>query len=208
MSHISEKLLNEFNKINKVKKPKNLIDLVKNITSFITLKVNVPENWPFDKYDSLYLLPDKGDESDGHLSWDSSGADLVLTKEIYLALTSNNITEEAKKLRTWSYALNLLQERVKEQDKVLATYGDGKKYIKTIIGFCGTPVLVDTYRIINACGVLDASLQHIAKKALNAGNRGHKSLLQDYIDIEESAVKARIEYQQKMKLSGEDNGKA
>lgn len=208
MSHKSEKLLSEFNKINKVKKPKNLIELVKNINSFITLKTNVPENWPFDKYDSLYLLPDEGDESDGHLSHDSSGADLVLTKEAFFALTSNDITASVKKLKAGSFALNLLQERVKTQNEVLNTYGDGKKYIKTVIGFCGTPVLVDTYRMINACGVLDASLQHIAKKALNAGNRGHKSLLQDYIDIEESAVKARIEYQQKLKLSGEDNGKA
>jgi hypothetical protein len=75
---------------------------------------------------------------------------------------------------------------------------DGKKYVKTIYGLCGTPVEVDVYRVLDAYPTDDAALDHAIKKALNAGNRGHKDKITDYKNIEESARKARILLEQKM----------
>lgn len=75
---------------------------------------------------------------------------------------------------------------------------DGKKYAKTIFGLCGTAVEVDVYRVLDAYPTGDAALDHAIKKALNAGNRGHKDKITDYKNIEESARKARILLEQKM----------
>ena len=75
---------------------------------------------------------------------------------------------------------------------------DGKKYVKTIYGLCGTPVEVDVYRVLDAYSTGDSAMDHLIKKALNAGNRGHKDKLTDYKNIEESARKARILLEQKM----------
>lgn len=75
---------------------------------------------------------------------------------------------------------------------------DGKKYVKTIYGLCGTPVEIDVYRILDAYPTGDSALDHAVKKALNAGNRGHKDKITDYKNIEESAHKARILLEQKM----------
>lgn len=75
---------------------------------------------------------------------------------------------------------------------------DGKKYVKTIFGLCGTAVKIDVYRVLDAYPTGDAALDHAIKKALNAGNRGHKDKITDYKNIEESARKARILLEQKM----------
>lgn len=75
---------------------------------------------------------------------------------------------------------------------------DGKKYVKTIYGLCGTPVEIDVYRVLDAYPTGDSALDHAVKKALNAGNRGHKDKITDYKNIEESARKARILLEQKM----------
>ena len=75
---------------------------------------------------------------------------------------------------------------------------DGKKYVKTIYGLCGTPVEIDVYRVLDAYPTGDSALDHLVKKALNAGNRGHKDKITDYKNIEESARKARILLEQKI----------
>ncbi len=75
---------------------------------------------------------------------------------------------------------------------------DGKKYVKTIFGLCGTAVKIDVYRVLDAYPTGDAALDHAIKKALNPGNRGHKDKITDYKNIEESARKARILLEQKM----------
>lgn len=51
---------------------------------------------------------------------------------------------------------------------------------------------VDVYRIIDLFGVTDGALQHIAKKALCAGDRGHKDFRQDLEDILDS-IERRLE---------------
>lgn len=70
-----------------------------------------------------------------------------------------------------------------------------KKYRRKLIGWApGTdkPLAVETdvYRVLDAFKVSDPCLQHLVKKALAAGDRGHKDLAQDYQDIVHSANSA------------------
>ena len=51
-------------------------------------------------------------------------------------------------------------------------------------------VFVDVYDVLEAFEVTCPALQHLIKKALAAGKRGHKDELRDLIDIVESAYRA------------------
>lgn len=48
----------------------------------------------------------------------------------------------------------------------------------------------DVYDILKAWDVRNPALQHLIKKALQAGNRGHKDLMEDLQDILDSAKRA------------------
>jgi hypothetical protein len=52
-------------------------------------------------------------------------------------------------------------------------------------------VYIDMYDVLKAFRVTCPALQHLIKKALAAGERGHKSKLQDLDDIIDSAIRAR-----------------
>ena len=52
-------------------------------------------------------------------------------------------------------------------------------------------VYVDVYDVLKAFGVTCPALQHLIKKALAAGNRGHKDLMTDLDDIIDSALRAK-----------------
>lgn len=60
------------------------------------------------------------------------------------------------------------------------------KYTKTIHG-----VPVDVYDVLQAWGVSNPALQHLIKKALQCGQRGHKDNAQDLQDIIDSAIRAK-----------------
>ena len=60
------------------------------------------------------------------------------------------------------------------------------KYTKTIHG-----VPVDVYDVLQAWGVSNPALQHLIKKALQCGHRGHKDNAQDLQDIIDSAIRAK-----------------
>lgn len=60
------------------------------------------------------------------------------------------------------------------------------KYTKTIHG-----VSVDVYDVLMAWGVTNPALQHLIKKALQCGQRGHKDNEQDLQDIIDSAIRAK-----------------
>lgn len=60
------------------------------------------------------------------------------------------------------------------------------KYTKTIHG-----VPVDVYDVLQAWGVINPALQHLIKKALQCGQRGHKGNAQDLQDIIDSAIRAK-----------------
>lgn len=51
-------------------------------------------------------------------------------------------------------------------------------------------VWVDVYDVIRAFTVTDGALQHLLKKALAVGQRGHKDTSEDYKDILASAKRA------------------
>lgn len=53
-----------------------------------------------------------------------------------------------------------------------------------------TGVDVDIYDILKAWNVTNPALQHLTKKALQAGGRGHKDLKEDLLDIIASAKRA------------------
>ena len=67
----------------------------------------------------------------------------------------------------------------------------GKKYRKKITDAEGNTANVDVYDVLKAFNVTDPALQHLIKKGLNAGNRGHKDLTVDLQDITDSAIRAQ-----------------
>lgn len=52
-------------------------------------------------------------------------------------------------------------------------------------------VYVDVYDVLDAFNVTNPALQHLVKKALAVGQRGHKDALEDYQDIIDSAERAK-----------------
>jgi hypothetical protein len=70
------------------------------------------------------------------------------------------------------------------------------KYHRQIIGLCGTAVQVDVYRVQQAFPTTNPALEHLTKKALCAGTRGHKDTRQDILDIIESAQNALVLHDQ------------
>lgn len=54
----------------------------------------------------------------------------------------------------------------------------------------GTTITIDVYDVLKAFDVTDPALQHLIKKALCAGLRGHKDRAQDLQDILDSAKRA------------------
>jgi hypothetical protein len=50
---------------------------------------------------------------------------------------------------------------------------------------------VDVYDVLLAWGVTNPAYQHLIKKALKPGNRGHKDLMTDAQDIIDSAVRGK-----------------
>lgn len=52
-------------------------------------------------------------------------------------------------------------------------------------------VFVDVYDVLKAFSVVNPALQHLVKKALAVGQRGHKDAAEDLQDIIDSAVRAK-----------------
>ena len=78
---------------------------------------------------------------------------------------------------------------------------DGSKYHREIIGFCGTKVEVDIYRVLDAYQTGSAALDHAAKKVLCAGIRGHKNFITDIDNAIESLQEAKALHLQKMEIN-------
>ena len=64
------------------------------------------------------------------------------------------------------------------------------KYDRVLYSKCGQKVIVDVYRVLDAfksgCPLLD----HNSKKSLCAGLRGHKSRMEDLIDMRDTINEA------------------
>lgn len=87
----------------------------------------------------------------------------------------------------WDYSLGVPIE------EVLAEQPVRNKYMREI----APGVWVDVYDVLYAFGVTDPCLQHLIKKALATGVRGHKSTREDLVDIRDSAIRA-VEHYDKM----------
>lgn len=68
------------------------------------------------------------------------------------------------------------------------------KYDRKIIGKDGGECIVDVYDVLKAFEVKCPALQHLIKKALCAGLRGHKDIGTDLQDIIDSATRAKELY--------------
>lgn len=64
------------------------------------------------------------------------------------------------------------------------------KYDRKIIGRNGVVATIDVYDVLVAFDVRNPALQHLIKKSLCAGLRGHKDALQDLLDVQSSARRA------------------
>lgn len=76
--------------------------------------------------------------------------------------------------------LDIIAYRITENTK------PRNKYHRQIKG-----VSVDVYDVLKAWNVTNPALQHLIKKALQPGERGHKDLEQDLQDIIDSAIRAK-----------------
>lgn len=65
------------------------------------------------------------------------------------------------------------------------------KYNKLYTNCDGDSAILDVYDILEGSNVTCPALQHLTKKALNIGTRGHKDVLTDLDDIIASAVRAK-----------------
>ncbi len=78
------------------------------------------------------------------------------------------------------------------------------KYSRLIVGRDKRTAIVDVYRVLEAYSVKNPQLQHLIKKALCAGLRGHKDTRQDLVDIRDSAQSALDMYDDIEQLGKDD----
>jgi len=76
-------------------------------------------------------------------------------------------------------------------DLMPVEYEDVKKATNKYQREIKPSVFVDVYDVLKAWNVTNPALQHLIKKALQPGNRGHKTLEQDIDDIIASAKRAK-----------------
>ena len=106
----------------------------------------------------------------------------------------------AKRKLTYSQVMSIKKTDIDNSNEPKK---DGNKYHREIIGFCGTKVEVDIYRVLDAYKTGSASLDHAAKKVLCAGVRGHKNFITDIDNAIESLQEAKALHLQKMEIDNQ-----
>jgi hypothetical protein len=101
--------------------------------------------------------------------------------------------EEIESLREMNVKLDAALQKARAPDFVLAppafdrvTAAVHSKYHREI----KPGVFVDVYDVLHAWAVINPALQHLVKKALQPGERGHKTMAEDLNDIIVSANRA------------------
>ncbi len=89
-----------------------------------------------------------------------------------------------EKQRVRAYSAPSIQKESGESGAVMSKYN---RKIDHLVKEDGT---VDVYDVLEAFNVTCPALQHLAKKALCTGLRGHKDKAEDLRDILESAARA------------------
>lgn len=83
-------------------------------------------------------------------------------------------------------SIKTLDEPINKEDSAQEE-GLANKYMREI----KPGVWVDVYDVLHAFVVTNPALQHLIKKALAVGQRGHKDASEDYQDIIDSSVRAK-----------------
>lgn len=119
-------------------------------------------------------------------------ADLAL--KLGRSIAANEaMQEEIESLREMNVKLDAALQKARAPDFVLAppafdrvTAAVHSKYHREI----KPGVFVDVYDVLHAWAVINPALQHLVKKALQPGERGHKTMAEDLNDIIASANRA------------------
>lgn len=136
------------------------------------LAENVSE-WPKDAYWGAWLTSRTGQqETTGFHGWPKS-----LPPKYHTAYTRAQ----------WLQARQDLGLVMTEEEAELPAEEHRNKYMREI----KPGVWVDVYDVLHAWRVQNPALQHLIKKALQPGERGHKTMEQDMDDIVASALRAR-----------------
>ena len=77
-------------------------------------------------------------------------------------------------------------EMLADVEVQMATYSQHSHYFKDVRDLN----VIDVYQVLKLFNVTDPCLQHIVKKALVAGGRGHKDLERDLKDIHDTSKRA------------------
>lgn len=89
----------------------------------------------------------------------------------------------------WSQPVNIIAHRERRtsinDDRLAQDMGLNPKYNRPCKG-----VTIDVYDVLQAFNVTNPALQHLVKKALAVGQRGHKDKMEDLRDILASAQRA------------------
>lgn len=96
--------------------------------------------------------------------------------------------------------IKLIEKRPEKQVEKTKPEKDGNKYHREIIGFCGTMIEVDVYRVLDAFKTESPAIDHAVKKMLCTGIRGHKDYLTDIDNAIESLQEAKLLYLQKQEI--------
>lgn len=120
-------------------------------------------------------------------------ADLAVKLGCLIA-ANEAMQEEIESLREMNVKLDAALQNARAPDFVLAppafdrvTAAVHSKYHREI----KPGVFVDVYDVLHAWGVINPALQHLVKKALQPGERGHKTMAEDLNDIIVSANRAK-----------------
>lgn len=103
----------------------------------------------------------------------------------YSIATESSVTTESSAVEEY-IPTHILVPILKRRNKAR------NKYDREIV----PGVFVDVYDVLYAFGVEDSALQHLIKKALAVGKRGHKDKLEDYEDILSSAKRALEQHEE------------
>ena len=139
----------------------------------------------FLKHEVLYYVGPSTLSSDHHyFSKEPFGEGVLCISEQYLE--SNFFKNVGQELPpTESSKLRTLYDSMRERSEPKS------KYNRLITGYGEYTISVDVYDVLKAFDVKCPALQHLIKKALCAGLRGHKDITTDLQDIIDSAIRAK-----------------
>jgi hypothetical protein len=138
-----------------------------------SLAVRIAE-WPEDAYTHAYRC-----EEDGEIKF--CRLNQAMTEDLS-AFTREEISAYRARLGMQPFLVELQYD-----PSEVAFKPERSKYHREI----KPGVWVDVYDVLHAWGVKNPALQHLIKKALQPGERGHKTKEQDMADIVASALRAR-----------------